>query len=76
MATAPHAAIAEQAYFLWLNDGMRHGKAEHHWAMAEKLLAPTVPVATPLKTKKTAPRIAKSAARSAKARNGAHSLHS
>lgn len=39
MTHTQHAAIAEQAYFLWLDDGMIHGRAETHWAAAEKLLA-------------------------------------
>ena len=75
MAKPMHAAIAEQAYMLWLNDGMMHGKADHHWAMAEKLLAAEAPVAPkPAKARK-AP-AAKTAPRLGKARPTTTPLHS
>lgn len=68
-----HAAIAEQAYFLWLDDGMAHGKAEQHWALAEKLLAQRPPAAAP---KKTRTKVAKSAPRAARIRKAEAVLHS
>lgn len=68
-----HDAIAEQAYYLWLNDGMKHGKAEHHWTMAERLLRAEAPVAAKPKAKKAS---VKSAPRSAKTRADRIALHS
>lgn len=72
MSKPHHAAIAEQAYFLWLDDGMAHGKAEQHWALAEKLLARTSP-ATP---KKTRAKTTKPAPRAARIRKAESVLHS
>ena len=72
MSKPHHAAIAEQAYFLWLEDGMAHGRAEHHWALAEKLLAQSAQ-ATP---KKTPAKAAKPALRSARIRKAEAILHS
>ncbi len=68
-----HAAIAEQAYFLWLNEGMNHGKAEHHWIMAERLLNAEAPTVAKPKAKKAA---AKSAPRASKTRADRIALHS
>ena len=68
-----HAAIAERAYELWLKDGMSHGKAEHHWMIAEKLLSAEAPVAARPKAKKTS---LKAAPRAAKARPQGIALHS
>lgn len=73
MSKPHHAAIAEQAYFLWLDDGMAHGKAEHHWALAEKLLAQQVAPAAP---KKARAKTAKSAPRAARIRKAEAVLHS
>lgn len=61
MRKLTHAAIAEQAYYLWLDDGMTHGNHEHHWTLAQKILsqqpAPVAPKKTRAKsTKAAAPR--------------------
>lgn len=68
-----HAAIAEQAYFLWLDDGMAHGKAEQHWALAEKLLARQP---APTAAKKTRAKATKPASRAARIRKVEAVLHS
>ena len=39
MTNTMHTEIAKQAYMLWLQDGMEHGRAEQHWITAEKLVA-------------------------------------
>lgn len=73
MSKPQHAAIAEQAYFLWLDDGMAHGKAEQHWALAEKLLAQQPATAT---AKKTRTKTTKPAPRAARIRKAEAVLHS
>lgn len=73
MSKPHHAAIAEQAYYLWLDDGMAHGKAEQHWALAEKLLAQPAAPAAP---KKTRAKAAKPSPRAARIRQAAAVLHS
>ena len=39
MSNAVHAEIATEAYFLWLQDGGMHGRADQHWEAAEKMVA-------------------------------------
>lgn len=39
MSQSLQAQIAEQAYLMWIKDGMAHGRAEQHWAAAERLLS-------------------------------------
>ena len=73
MTKLHHAAVAERAYELWLKDGMSHGKAEHHWMMAEKLLRAEAPVIAQPKAKKAS---SKSSPRSVKARSHSIALHS
>ena len=39
MTDTTHTEIATQAYLLWLQDGMSHGRAEQHWIAAERLVS-------------------------------------
>lgn len=39
MSEMMRTEIAREAYFLWIKDGMTHGRAEQHWTAAEKLVA-------------------------------------
>lgn len=72
MSKLPHDAIAEQAYYLWLDDGMMHGNHEHHWTLAEKILAQQP---APVAPKKAKAKTAKAAPRTTRARQIAPVLH-
>lgn len=73
MSKLHHADVAKQAYYLWLDDGMTHGKAEQHWALAEKLLSQAV---APVAPKKTRAKSAKPTPRATRIKQAAAVLHS